>query len=232
MNTGLAREMVSGATNCSPEDVLAGKWILVNFPPSSWGATGQLISVGWKHLVELALLERKAETNSPVCVLWCDEAHQFITEFDGSFIAQCRSHLGCLCYLSQSVSSFYSALKGDAGRHQADALLANFSHVIVHACDPVTAQWAAAKLGRQREILYGGGVSPQPDRTVWEDIFGQPHVNGSFSEHYEPLLQDQAFMVGRTGGPANGFIADAILLRSGEPFSDGLNFKRAVFSQR
>ena len=51
-------------------------------------------------------------------------------------------------------------MKGEKGRHQADALLANFSHVIVHASDPVTAKWASSKLGRRKEILYSGSSSP------------------------------------------------------------------------
>ena len=56
LNTGLVREMVAGETNCSPQDVLNGKWILVNFPPSTYGQAGKLISTGWKQLVQQAIL--------------------------------------------------------------------------------------------------------------------------------------------------------------------------------
>jgi hypothetical protein len=232
MNTGIVREMVSGETNCSPQEVLHGKWVLVNFPPSTWGAAGLLISTGWKQLMELVILERQAAERSSFVTIWCDEAHQFVTNFDSSFIAQCRSHRGCLLYLTQSVSSFYAAIKGEAGRHQADALLANFAHVLVHACDPATAKWAGAKLGRTKKMHYGGNMSRPHDCTVWDEVFGNTHFNGSFSEHLEPALEDQEFMVGRTGGPANQFLADAVLLRSGEPFANGNNFLRLVFSQR
>ena len=231
MNTGIVKEMVSGETNCSPADVLNGRWILCNFPPSAWGAAGQLISAGWKQLMELAILERHAEENDPFVTIFCDEAHQFVTNFDSSFIAQCRSHKGCLVYLTQSVSSFYSAMKGEAGKHQADALLANFSHTIVHPCDPVTAKWASSKLGRRKEMLYGGSSQPG-EFNAWDQFFGNSRTSGSFSEHYEQVLQDQEFMVGRTGGPANNYTADAIVLKSGEPFADGKNDKRRSFSQK
>ena len=140
MNTGIVREMVCGETNVSPADILMGKWLLVNFPPSVWGQSGLLISAGAKQLVEQAILERKADDDSPFVTIFCDEAHAVTTAFDSPFIAQCRSHKGCLVYLTQSVSSFYSAMKGDAGKHQADALLANFSTVIAHSCDPVSAK--------------------------------------------------------------------------------------------
>src|SRR5262249_30088390 len=158
-----------------------------------------------------AVLERKAEDASPFVTIWCDEAHGFVTNYDSSFIAQCRSHKGCLVYLTQSVSSFYAAMKGEAGKHVADALLANFSHVIIHASDPVTAKWASAKLGRRKEILYSGSNSMPPDSTAWDYVFGVSNFSGSFSEHYEAVLQDQEFMIGRTGGPDNGFLADAIV---------------------
>jgi hypothetical protein len=230
LNTGIVREMVSGVTNCSPADVLGGKWVLVNFPPSSWGATGQLISTGWKQLMEQAILERHATDATPFVTIWCDEAHQFVTNFDSSFIAQCRSHMGNLVYLTQSVSSFYAAMKGDAGKHQADALLANFSHVIVHASDPVTAKWASAKLGRRKEMLFGG--SSQPGGDVWDELMGKSRRSSSFSEHYEQVLQDQEFMVGRTGGPANGYMVDSIVIKSGESFSDGRSFQRVTFNQK
>jgi hypothetical protein len=182
--------------------------------------------------MELAILERHADEKSPFVTIWCDEAHQFVTNFDSSFIAQCRSHRGCLVYLTQSVSSFYAAMKGDAGRHQSDSLLANFSHVVVHASDPVTAKWASAKLGRRKEILYSGGSSPSAESTAWDGIFGNNQASASFSEHYETVLQDQAFMVGRTGGPANNYLADAVVIKSGETFADGNSYQRITFSQR
>ena len=230
MNSGIVREMVSGVTNCSPDNVLRGKWVLVNFPPASWGATGQLISAGWKQLVELAILERHATDSDSFVTIWGDEAHQFVTSFDSPFIAQCRSHKGCLVYLTQSVSSFYAAMKGEAGKHQADALLANFSHVIVHASDPVTARWASDKLGKRREFLFGG--SSQDGADVWDELMGKSRRSSSFSEQYQDVLQTNEFMVGRTGGPANGYLTDAIVLKSGESFSDGRNYQRVTFSQK
>ena len=36
----------------------------------------------------------------------------------------------------------------------------------------------------------------------------------------------------KTGGQRNGFICDAVLTKSGEPFSSGENFMHVSFSQR
>jgi hypothetical protein len=163
--------------------------------------------------------------------IWCDEAHQFVNDFDTHYIAQCRSHKGCLVYLTQSVSSFYAALRGKEGEHQSNALLANFSHAIVHACDPETAKFACAKLGQERKVYYGGGTSPG-EPSVYDDLFGQPKVSSSFSEHRAPVLEEWEFMTGRTGGPNNNFEADSIVIRSGERFADGKSYQRATWSQR
>jgi len=231
-NTGLCKEMVAGETNITPDYVLRGGWVLVNFPVSSYGAAGAFITTGWKYLTQMAVLKRKWDSNDPWCVIWADEFSQLCNSWDAHYICQARSHGGSLCALLQSAASIYAAMKGESGRHQADALLANFSHWIVHSCDPVTAKAAVAKLGRRKEILYSGSSSPHQDTTIWDMMYGRQHVSASFSEHYEQVLQDQEFMVGRTGGPENGCLADAIVIRSGETFADGKSYKRVTFSQR
>ena len=232
-NSGIVKEMVGGKTNVSPDDILAGKWVLVNFPPSTWGAVGNFICAGWKYLTELAILKRKADENSPFCVIWCDEAHAVVNTYDSHFIAQCRSHKGCLVYLTQSVASFYAAMHGEAGKHQADALLANFSHWIVHASDPTTAQKGVSKLGKERKIMNSGNLAPQKAENLLDELTGKERgVNMSWGESMQPVLDESEFMKGRTGGPDNDFMADAILIKSGEPFADGNQYMYVSFPQR
>jgi hypothetical protein len=232
-NTGLAKEMIAEGTNVSPDDILKGKWVLVNFPPSSFGPVGSLISAGWKYLTELAILKRKAKESDPFCVVWCDEAHAVANSFDAvSFIPQCRSHKGCLVFLTQSVSSFYAAMKGESGKHQADALLANFSTAIIHSCDSITSKWAVAKLGRELKMFYGGSSSPGHNNTMYDQLYGNTHNSSSFNTHMDQVLDDSAFMVGRTGGPENGYMADAVIVKSGPPFhSSARNYLHASFKQ-
>jgi hypothetical protein len=61
---------------------------------------------------------------------------------------------------------------------------------------------------------------------------GSAGGNCTVSEHYENVLQEQEFMIGRTGGPANDFLCDAVVLKSGEPFADGNNHLFTTFSQK
>jgi hypothetical protein len=137
-----------------------------------------------------------------------------------------------MVYLTQSLHSYYSMLKGEAGRHQADALLSNFHHKLFHALGDVqTAEWAASLIGRSLQTFIGG--SSQGEVDMFDTMFGRTNYSGNFSEHWEQIVQNNAFLSGlRTGGPANRFLADAILIRSGEPFSSGASYLPCTFSQK
>lgn len=230
-NTGIVRELVSGPTTISPDDMLDGKWIMVNMSPAEWGDPGSFTNVGWKYLTQKMVLRRDAGEGDPINVIWCDEAQQFVNSFDSQYLAQCRGHQGCMIFLTQSLSGLYATLKGQTGRHQADALMANFGHVIVHACDPITAEWASSKLGKTLQTFIGGSMAPQTD--LWDELMGRSQYTGNFSEHFESVLQPQVFMNGlRTGGRANGLLCDAILIRNGQPFSNGQNWLQITFTQQ
>jgi hypothetical protein len=229
-NTGTVRMLASGATNISPDDMFAGKWILVDMCPSVFGIEGSLICSAWKYLTQRAVLKRTVKANDCINVIWADEAQQFVNSHDATYLAQCRSHRGCMVMLSQSLPGYFTAMSGDSGEHQTHSLLANFSHTIVHAVDAVTAEWASKKLGKQREAFISGSLQPATD--VFDELFGTPRMTGSYSEQYEPVLQENVFMNGlRTGGRANRYICDAIIIRSGEPFANGANWLWKEFSQ-
>jgi hypothetical protein len=232
-NTGIVRELVSTTTNITPKEMFEGKWILVNLPPAVWGDAGKFICAGWKYLTQRANLRREVAPGSRINVIWCDEAQQFLNSgFDSHYLAQCRSHMGCMVCLTQSLSSYYSAFKGESGRSLVDALLSNFHHKLFHALgDTQTAEWAAALVGRSLQTFVGG--SSRDDGDMFDSMAGRNSYSGSFSEHYEQILQNNAFVTGlRTGGPENRFLADAILIRTGMPFSNGASFLHCTFSQK
>lgn len=231
-NTGFVRELISTTTTVSPNDMFGGKWVLVNLPPAIWGDSGKFVNSGWKYLAQWANLRRQANPKSCIHVIWCDEAQQFVNSFDAHYLAQCRSHMGCMVYLTQSLHSYYSALKGEAGRHQADALLSNFHHKLFHALGDVqTAEWAASLVGKSLQTFVGGSTQDEGD--MFDSMFGRSSYTGNFSSHFEQILQNNAFLSGlRTGGPENDYLADAILVRTGMPFSDGASFLPCTFSQK
>ena len=231
-NTGLVRELVSTTTNVTPDDLFAGKWVLIDMAPSEWGDIGLFVAGGWKYLAEKAVLRRIADDASNCVTIWADEAQQFVNSFDAHFIAQCRSHRGCMVYLTQSLHAYYAAMPGEAGRHQADSLLTNFHTKLFHALgDLETANWASGLVGKSLQTFTGGSVAPS--ESVYGELMGTSRYSGNFSQHFESTLQSNEFMHRlRTGGAANGFICDCFVIRSGEPFSTGENWTQASFDQR
>ncbi len=230
-NTGVVRDLVSTTTNVSPADMFAGKFVLVDMSPAEWGDIGNFVAAGWKYLTQKMVLRRHAiESSNPVCI-WCDEAQMYVNSHDSHYLAQCRSHRGCMVYLTQSLHSYYSALKGETGKHQADALLSQFMHKVFHALGDVqTAEWASGLIGKTLTTFTGGSMAPQD--TIADELCGRGRFTGSFSQHYEKILQDNEFSNLRTGGKANGLLCDAILVRSGEPFANGQQWLRTTFSQK
>jgi len=83
-------------------------------------------------------------------------------------------------------------------------------------------------------MLSGGGSGPRKDEDALEELMGnKSSFSFNFSEHYENVLQDQAFQHGlRTGGPDNGFLADSVVIKSGELFSSGRSYEFVTWSQK
>jgi hypothetical protein len=231
-NVGMVRELVSTSTNTSPDDMLRGKWVLVNMPPAEYGDTGSLVAAGWKYLTEKMVLRRHAHASSNTVTIWADEAAQFVNSFDSEFITQCRSHRGSLVFLTQSLHSYYSSLKGNAGKHQANALLTNFSTRIMHAIgDAQTAKWASEMVGNELECFVSTNYNPSDN--VFDDLLSSRNLSASVSFSYQPAIQPKTLMHGlRTGGLANDLICDAIVIRSAEPFSSGRSWMKVAFSQK
>ncbi len=133
-NTGIIRELVSTTTNVTPDDEFKGKWILVNTPPAVFGDSGKLVNAGFKHLTQWANLRRPIGPDSYFNIIWADECQQFLHgREDSNYLAQCRSHLGAMVVLTQSLHSVLGTFKGEGGRHDAQALLSNFHHKVFHA---------------------------------------------------------------------------------------------------
>ncbi len=232
-NNGMVHERVSTSSNFSFEEMRRKRqWLLVNVAPSVYGDSGAFIGAGFKYLMQRYVLRTAAKAGDPIHVTWCDEAQSWANQFDSEYIAQCRSHRGCMVYLTQSLQAFNNAMKSEKAEQQTLSLLSNFGHRIIHGLGDVeTAEWASKSLGTRLETHIGG--STQPAESFYDEMFGVAQSTSSFSTQYEPVLQPGVFMNGlRSGGPANRFLCDAIVIRPGMPFSNGENWLHVSFSQR
>lgn len=231
--TGLVRQLLSEKSNVSPSVLEQGKWVLVNMPIPTYGAAGAFVNGAWKYAVQRHVLRRFALHDANPIVIWADEFQNVVTSFDSTFLAECRSHRGAMVVLTQSIHSFYASMGGDSGKHQADALLTNFAGAkVFHALgDDQTATYASSLIGRSLQTFVGTSMAPPED--LWQELSGHSRVSINTSQQYEQSIQNHVFMNGlRTGGKENGYICDAVVIRSGEPFADGSNAIFVEFSQK
>lgn len=231
-NQGIVRELVSTTTNVSPIIMDHGMWILMDMPISSYGAAGALILGGMKYLTQRYILHRYTTDDTAATVIWADEYQKVANSFDPPFLAECRSHRGSMVVLTQSVHALYTRIQ-QAGEHGTDALLTNFYHKVFHAIgDDKTAAYASSLIGKRLKTRVNVSSSSGDDN-AYDALYGQPKVSASTTQSIENILENREFMQGlRTGGAANGYVVDGIVVRSGEPFSTGENYVKASFSQR
>ena len=226
--SGIVRDMVSTETTVSPADLGEGRIIFVDMPVMKYGESARVVLGGWKFIAQRWVLRRKAAPGDRIVGIWADEAQNVINSFDFFFLSECRSHLGFLTYLTQSIHSYRSALRGQTGEHLVEGLLSCFLHKVFFVCgDHLTAKYASDLLGHRLEALPG--ASDDGGGNAAEELFGARPVRASFSQSYQPILQPNAFLRGRTGGPCK--VADAYVITTGTPFSTGENFIKCAFSQ-
>ncbi len=225
---GVVRDLMAQTTDVSPTIMDEGKWVLVDMSISRHGASGAMVNGIWHLATQRHILRRFAADKRKVTVIWIDEFQNHLNSFDPQFLAECRSHGGCMVVLTQSLHSYYSALKGDqAAEHAANALLTNFAHkVFCSLGDAKSAEWASGLLGQRLETMIGGSMAPE--ESVYETLMGRTKFTGSFNQAYQPVLQPGVFMHGlRTG---SGGVADAIVIRP-ERFSNRQNYLQVAFTR-
>ncbi len=226
---GVCRDLMATTTNISPEVMDRGAWVLVDMPISRYGAAGAMVNGIWHLATQRHILRRFAADKRKVTVLWIDEFQNHLNSFDPQFLAECRSHGGCMVVLTQSLHSYYAALKGgQAAEHEANALLTNFAHRLFCSLgDAKSAEWASGLLGQRLETMIGGSLAP--GESMWDTLMGRAKFTGSFNQTYHPIVQPNVFMHNlRTGSSG---VADAIVIRP-ERFSNGQNFLQVAFERR
>jgi type IV secretory pathway TraG/TraD family ATPase VirD4 len=229
-NTGIVRDLLATSTNISPESLEERKWWLVNFPIVPGDASATFVNTAIKYAVQRHILRRKAGAGDPLLAIWCDEFQKVSNSYDAAFLAECRSHKGCLVALTQSIHSMYANLRGKGGEHQTDSLLTNFGHLIIHTLgDAKSAEYASSILGKRRELFIGTSTGREE---MWDVITGQSRMTMNAHESYEPVLQPAMFLRGlRTGGPPDNTV-DGVVIKAGQPFRNGENYLIAAFGQR
>jgi hypothetical protein len=230
-NSGEPRMLLSQETTVSPDVMDQGKWVFVDMSAGQYGSSGAFVLNSWRFATQKFVTRRiPNEWKNPI-IIWADEAGKLVNSADSFYLTESRKFGGATVFLCQSMQSFHAALPGDRGKSQAEVLLGCFATKVAHAIgDPGTAEWLSKLLGKRLKtrININGRAGPQATQPGGESA-------GGFSSGttLEPVLDTGDFMHNlRTGGKINKYLCDAVVLRSGEPFSSGDNHLIIPFSQR
>lgn len=180
--------------------------IVLDMPIREYGKVGIIAQRLFKYMWQRAMLRRHMAENCRPVMLFCDEAQNFLDNFDFLFQAESREARVASVYITQNISNYYAVL-GNKSRDEANALLANFQTKIFHANnDPITNQWAAEAIGHTQNY-----------RRSWSA--GNNELGSYFSigamEQRAYKVEPAIFNTLRKGGQSNDWQAEAILFQGG-----------------
>lgn len=224
LTRGKIGELFGTTTNLSPDDIFAGKIIVIDIPVAKRRAAGQFAALVWSQLFQRATDRRsyQAPYSRPV-FLWTDEAHHFTVEQDAVFQTTAAAKGIAVVRLSQNVANFRDAYGRD-GEHKVNTLLGNLNTKFLHRnSEPFTNKWATEVIAK--ETLYRISMAASGP---WN---GGHLANTSVAEVEEDSCSPKEFMGLKNGGKKNDYIAEAVLFQSGRLWNKDQRWVRVGFKQ-
>jgi hypothetical protein len=231
---GKMRELFCEGTTLVPEDVIAGRIVVIDLPVKEWSEVGRMAAVIWKYCLQKAV-ERRTDNlggqGRPVFI-WADECQHFTSRYDPMFQATARSSRAASVYLTQNYPSLAASLGGGSdGKTLTDAFLGNMGTKIFHAnSDRDTNQFAADLVGRRIQTLRSSGSSSSLSLGSQANVGASSNRGRSESMDFE--VQPTEFATLRKGGPENAGTADALVFQNGRRWAaTGRTWQKVAFSQ-
>lgn len=231
----VARFASGGGTPVTPDDCLAGKVVVLDWPVLKWREPGRFVQILMKALVQRAALRREVKPETVPVVVWSDECQLFaVPDADAQAQTVARSHRLITVNLTQNLPTLYSALGGtEKARHEVAGYVANHqTKVLCQNTCPETNTACSQLLGHHWKLLVGGSAGGGPVDLI-SDVLGtaHPHAHASWSQQWHPEVPPDTFVGLAKGGPDNGFLVEAVLSQGGRRFSTGRTWLRVAFPQ-
>ena len=117
-------------TTVSPDDILAGKIVVVALPVAAYHEVGRYAAAIWKYLLQRASQRRKLDSPETIrpSFIWADEAQYFSSSTDQIFQTVARSYRIATVFLTRNLPNYYVEFGGtEAGVHRVHSLLGNLA---------------------------------------------------------------------------------------------------------
>lgn len=220
VSSSILKQMFCGSSKLRLDDIFTGKIVLLDIPVQTHEYVGRIAQVMFKYAFQKAVEKRNLDTHPNPVIFHQDEAQQFLTRFDHSFMSTCRSSRAGSILLSQNISNYHAAITGARAEAKVNSLMALCNTKIFHAQnDYLTNEYASKTIGM--------GIQHLSSFTSGKDNAG----SASTSQHIQYQVQPTLFTMLRTGGIKNDYLVDAIITGTGRIFSTETNFLQTSFQQ-
>ncbi len=228
---GMLHRLFCTETTITPDDIIeAGKIVIVNLPIKKYFGIGLVGQTIWKIGFQQRAEQRMPDENRP-CLLYVDEAQNFLSLRDALHCATARGSRVCNLWLTQNISNVLVSLGGgDVAKASADSLLGLcMTKCFMSNADPLTNEWAQNLIGRRKIRLRSTSISHDPSPSLF--FGGQSQVSSSSSEAFEYIVPSHTFTQLQKAGPPN-MQAEAILFQGGRRWkSTGEPYCRVFINQ-
>lgn len=240
--SGKVHELFCTTTTITPEMTQEGMIIILDMSIHQFGAVGAIMQSVFKSLWMQSMQRRKIKRDKMrPCFLWADECQYFLSDQDAEFLSTSREYGACCVYLTQDLSTFFSAIGGDNAENKGKQLVAKFQTRIFHAnTDHVTNQFATEIIGKvkKKRVSRGTNSGANTSKSDEAGVHSGAGKNQGWSQNIETYddydIHPEFFGNElRTGGKRNRLKVDAIIIRSARKFSaSGRNRLKATFNQK
>jgi hypothetical protein len=216
--------------NFSPDDVLAGKILVLDLNIKRFRETGKMAQIIFKTIFQMTVEKKRESVIDKAALrpifLWIDEAQFFLTKDDVLFQTTARSSKVCSVYLTQNYSNYLAFVGSHPEKPIVDSFLAVLQTKFFHCQgDPVTNNdYVTSLLGKDYQEQHtsntsSGGISGEgTSRSVSKSLDYK-----ILPWHFDTLAK---------GGPFNDNKVEAYVYQSGRIWTKNKdNFGLVVFDQ-
>jgi hypothetical protein len=226
------RDLLLASSSVTPDDVLAGKIVIVDVNEMTWKLVSKIAGVIWKSSMQRAI-ERRPGLNShpdllrPIFIA-ADEAQFWASSNDQTFQTTARSARGLSVYATQNLHNFFSEFGASdtSGHSRVKSLLGNLQNRFgCQNLDDETNRWYADSLGKIKVEQKSSSKSKSVTPPSPDDFSGVPKENTTTGEnvsiHEEYALPPNFFTRLKRGEDAQGKLVESILISAGKTFMWG-----------
>lgn len=217
---GAIATLFSETSNLTPDDVLKGKVVILDFPELVHGEAARVCALVWMQCLQRALNRRVYDPSTDRGVAsFVDEYPQLAHRKDVKHSATAREQGHAVVRICQSLSQVRLAFGNN--QEMANAFAEMFGTLLFHANIGESNEWAARLIGKHTvaRASFSGSNRSKAD------------ANASVSESREDSCPADVFTRLRCGGPSNRYEADAVAFVPGHRFPNGKTWQIIPFSQ-